>query len=544
MKRMLLSISFLLFTLIAISQAPQKMSFQSVVRNGSGALIVNQNVGLRISILQGSSAGSIVYSENHTVSTNANGLATLQIGGGSIVSGNFSAIDWSLGQYYIKTEVDPTGGTNYTISGTTQLLSVAYALYAANSGTPGVKGDSGVSVRSSMVVGDSLYITLSTGQIINAGNVRGIQGVQGTTGTTGAQGPQGLQGIQGIKGDKGDTGMQGTTGLTGAQGIQGVQGVKGDSGISVRSTKVNGDSLFVTLSNGQTMNVGNVRGLTGAQGQQGISITNAAVSKDSLKVTLSNSNIINAGYVKGNKGDSGVSIRTTIVTGDSLYLTLNTGQVINAGNVRGLTGAAGQNALGTPNDGGVVKNIFGVGSGNSSPKFVVPAGKVWKINYFGYNIADFAIGNDSNNLVKFYSNAIDNSLPFDLWLSSNDIIQNVSLNKYGLIITEYPENQIKIKTFFGAIPYNGSDVILTVPNGKTWKLNQYFISPPTYSSNSPILFGNNLSNLVQYLPSSMYSSVGSSQLFVNSNNIIAIHNNQNGTNCNCSINYFLIFTEY
>jgi len=161
------------------AQAPQLMSFQSVIRDNTGKLVTNHSVGLRLSIVQGTVNGTAVYSETQTVISNANGLVILQIGGGSVVSGTFSAIDWSAGPYYIKSEIDPTGGTSYGIAGTTQLLSVAYALYASKSGSP-----SGTSITNTKVIGDSLFITLSTGQIITAGYVRGETGLTGANGNT------------------------------------------------------------------------------------------------------------------------------------------------------------------------------------------------------------------------------------------------------------------------------------------------------------------------------------------------------------------------
>lgn len=113
------------------------MSYQSVIRKTDGTLLVNTLVGIKISILQGTAGGTAVYAETQTPTTNANGLATLAIGGGTPVTGTFAGIDWSTGTYFIKTETDPVGGTNYTISGTSQLLSVPYALYAGSSQNKG-----------------------------------------------------------------------------------------------------------------------------------------------------------------------------------------------------------------------------------------------------------------------------------------------------------------------------------------------------------------------------------------------------------------------
>ena len=108
------------------AQVPQLLSYQAVVRNSSDQLIANKQVGMRISILQTSITGIPVYTETQTPTTNQNGLVSIQIGGAT----GFSSINWSNGPYFIKTETDVSGGTNYTITGTNQLLSVPYALTA------------------------------------------------------------------------------------------------------------------------------------------------------------------------------------------------------------------------------------------------------------------------------------------------------------------------------------------------------------------------------------------------------------------------------
>lgn len=129
MKNLILSILAALLTLSVFAQAPQKMSYQAVIRNSSSALITSTTVGMQISILQGSALGTPVYVETQTPTSNINGLVSLEIGTG-ITSDDFSTIDWSNGPYFIKTETDPTGGTSYTITGTSELLSVPYALHA------------------------------------------------------------------------------------------------------------------------------------------------------------------------------------------------------------------------------------------------------------------------------------------------------------------------------------------------------------------------------------------------------------------------------
>lgn len=130
-KITLIALLFCSFTIV-FAQVPQKMSYQSVIRKADGSLVVNTSVRIKISILQGSATGTAVYVETQTTTTNANGLATLAIGGGTPTTGTFAGINWASGTYFIKTETDPTGGTNYAISGTSQLLSVPYALYAGS----------------------------------------------------------------------------------------------------------------------------------------------------------------------------------------------------------------------------------------------------------------------------------------------------------------------------------------------------------------------------------------------------------------------------
>ena len=114
------------------AQAPEKMSYQAVIRNAANELVTVQNVGMQVSVLQGSANGSPVYVETHNASTNDNGLVSLELGTGTVVSGVFANINWGAGPFFLKAETDPTGGTNYTITGTSQLISVPYALHAKN----------------------------------------------------------------------------------------------------------------------------------------------------------------------------------------------------------------------------------------------------------------------------------------------------------------------------------------------------------------------------------------------------------------------------
>ena len=218
-KLLLIALLSIGFTLAIKAQTPQQFNYQGAARNANGTPLANKNIAVRISILDGSSTGTVQYSEVRNVTTNALGLYALAIGatGASSVNGTIAGVTWANGLKFVKVEIDPDNGTNFSLAGTAQLLSVPYALYAAN-GPTGPKGDPGVAGPA------------------GAQGIAGAAGPQGPTGATGAQGPIGLTGAAGAQGAVGATGPQGAkgdtgaTGATGLQGLQGIPGVKGDKG--------------------------------------------------------------------------------------------------------------------------------------------------------------------------------------------------------------------------------------------------------------------------------------------------------------------------
>ncbi len=130
MKHLIKTSALIIMSLSVFAQSPEKMSYQAIIRNQNNALVVNTQIGMQISIVQGAADGTSVYVETQTPSTNNNGLVSIEIGSGTVITGNFATVDWANGPYFIKTETDPTGGTSYSITGTSQLLSVPYALHA------------------------------------------------------------------------------------------------------------------------------------------------------------------------------------------------------------------------------------------------------------------------------------------------------------------------------------------------------------------------------------------------------------------------------
>jgi uncharacterized protein (TIGR02145 family) len=134
-KFILSSLVAICIYLISNAQPPQAFNYQTVVMD-NGNPVANTTVSFRISILKNNQNGNAVYIETQSPTTNEFGLVNLQIGNGTIVSGKMDSISWGTDKYYIKTEIDITGSTNYVFMGTSQLLSVPYALYAGKSGNP------------------------------------------------------------------------------------------------------------------------------------------------------------------------------------------------------------------------------------------------------------------------------------------------------------------------------------------------------------------------------------------------------------------------
>lgn len=131
MKKSVTVLTALLMTLNMFAQAPESMSYQAVVRDANNNLVVNQTVGMEINILQQWSGGlNLVYTETQTPNTNDNGLISIEIGNDSVYSPLFQMINWNGGPFFIETKIDLTGGTNYTITATSQLLSVPYSLHS------------------------------------------------------------------------------------------------------------------------------------------------------------------------------------------------------------------------------------------------------------------------------------------------------------------------------------------------------------------------------------------------------------------------------
>ena len=261
MKKILLSIfTIAAMALTTFGQAPEGFKYQAVVRDAGNAIIANQAVGMQLTIQQGSAGGTALYTETFSPTTNAYGLVNLEIGTGTTTD-DFTTIDWSNGTYFIETAIDALGGTNYSVMGTSQLMSVPYALYAKTSGNgagpqgpAGADGTNGVDGQDGAVGAqgpagangiDGQDGAVGAQGPAGANGIDGVDGTNGTDGAVGAQGPAGVDGTNGIDGQDGAVGAQGPAGATGPQGPVGPQGPGSAQALSVSTT---GDTLY--LQNG------------------------------------------------------------------------------------------------------------------------------------------------------------------------------------------------------------------------------------------------------------------------------------------------------
>lgn len=183
MKKIMLTCIMAATLIVAHAQVPNKFNYQAYARNSLGQAIPNANIKLRFSLADGSSGGAIVYSETRSVTTSSIGMFSVVIGSAGAISttGNLATVNWGNASKYLKVEIDPAGGNNFSVLANSELVSVPYALYAVN-GTPGPSG------------------------------AQGPIGQTGATGAIGATGPAGPQGPIGLTGPAGPIGPQGPPG--------------------------------------------------------------------------------------------------------------------------------------------------------------------------------------------------------------------------------------------------------------------------------------------------------------------------------------------
>ncbi len=362
---LILTLTNLLILTSIMAQSPQKMSYQAVVRDGDQKLVIDKTIGVKISILYGTHNGEAHYVEEQVLRTNANGLITMEVGVGNSLRGTMESIEWSKGQYFIRTDIDPSGGSDYTISGVSQLLSVPYAFYAetaskllddnskygfGNWARPwrtegnnyidddihyiGTKNNADLVFKTveiermrltteGVLVVDSFQLDSETAAgfvLISDAEGRAswadplsIAGLEGPTGATGATGPQGDAGTDGQDGATGATGPQGIQGLPGNDGNDGTNGVDGQDG-ATGATGPQGDA-------GTDGNDG-ATGPTGPQGDAGTAGNDGATGATGLQGATGAAGNDGAAGPTGPAGDPATDDQmfTVSFTGDTLYI--------------------------------------------------------------------------------------------------------------------------------------------------------------------------------------------------------------------------------
>lgn len=233
MKKILLVMGIVLGFYMAFAQVPEKMSYQAIIRNAGGQVLPNQSIAIKASILQGSPAGAAVYSERLTGNTNTNGLITLEIGSGTVLTGTFNTINWSTGSYYLKTETDLAGGTNYTIIGTSQLLSVPYAMFAKSAGSVNAGSFTIPYINTFNNAGNLFSLT-------NDGDGTSVEGVNNTT-TSNISAVRGI--VSNVAPGGFSSGIRGINNGTGGLGV-GVYGSQAGSGWGVYGVTPNGLGVY------------------------------------------------------------------------------------------------------------------------------------------------------------------------------------------------------------------------------------------------------------------------------------------------------------
>lgn len=309
MKKILLLFWVLSGLFMGLSQVPEKMSYQAVIRNGSGQLLGNQNIAVKVSILQGSPVGPEIYVERHTGNTNANGLISLEIGTGTVLSGTFASINWPSANYYLKTETDPAGGINYTITGTSQLLSVPYAMYAKSAGNSG--GTFNIPYTNTFNNASTLF------SLANDGDGTSLEGINNMTTSS-------ISAVRGIVSNAlpggFSSGIRGINNGTGGLGV-GVWGSQAGSGWGVYGVTPNGLGVYGNASangTGVYANSNTGTGLT-ATSNNGIPASISIFNNANNNVALSASTVGNGTVINVTSTGNGAGVRSSTGNGFGLH---------------------------------------------------------------------------------------------------------------------------------------------------------------------------------------------------------------------------------
>jgi hypothetical protein len=327
-KIIIITFTFMLLSISLLAQAPSKFNYQAVARNADGELMHNQPIQVRFSIINNESNGITLYTETHTeVITNQFGLFSLAVGE-LATNDDFENVNWSMGNKYLKVEIDPNNNGGFFDLGAIQLLSVPYAIHAKTAGSgggTGTQGNPGNGIQSTTFNSGLLTLEYDDGTTFTTPNLTGPQGLVGQDGQDGTgvlivgsvtstsnlpaiyngnvgdmfitqndghghvwdgtqfvdvgqiKGPEGEQGLQGIAGTNGINGQNGTNGTNGQNGAD------GQNGNGITSVMNNGNGTFtLSFNDGNTFTTSDLTGSQGNQGTQGIAGQNGQNGADGV----------------------------------------------------------------------------------------------------------------------------------------------------------------------------------------------------------------------------------------------------------------------
>lgn len=457
-KTILLTLIALGTVLTSFGQAPDGFKYQAVVRDAGNNIMNNQAVGMRLTIQQGTVGGTVVYTETFSTSTNGYGLVNLEIGSGTTTD-DFAAIDWGNGPYFMETAVDFLGGMSWVVMGTSQLMSVPYALYAKNSGSS-IAGPAGNDGATGPAGADGL---------VGPQGPQGNAGPQGIPGNTGATGPQGIPGNTGATGADGSVGPQGIQGVAGPTGPAGADGAPGagntldqayDEGGAGLGRVITVDAGEVELTNGTINGIG-IRVSTTNSGVGVVATsTNTANPYSPIQAATNASSILTSAIVGSSTGGaSGISgqVESTATAAQGVY-----------GNNLRTTGGYGAYAIGHTGTVGETNYQLGFGTYGRNYDAIGPLGNsvgayglgyigVWgdQSDPLGYSV--YANGDFGAAGTKAF--AIDHPLdPEHKYLKHYSIESNEVLNMYRgtIAFDSNGEAIVSMPDYFDAVNANFS----------------------------------------------------------------------------------------
>lgn len=331
MKGFLLGVCLFAAASISRGQSPASFSYQAVARDASGTAITNQNVSFRISILESSTSGTAVYTESHSITTSAIGLANMEIGGGNVLSGNMQTINWGANPHFLRVELDVSGGTNYQLMGVSQLLSVPYALHAntvANDQVDDADADPSNEYNTAFSLsGTNLQITDGGGTL-----VADLSALGGNT-LDQAYDQGGAGAGRSITADAGE--VQITTNTTNAIGLR---LTNGNTGVGLIANSTNAANIFSTIQ-ASTSSINNtVSAIIGNTDGGAYGVSGQVQATASAQAGVYGSNLrTNGGHGVLGIGLNGAVGQTSYQQGFGIY-GYNTDQIAPLGNAVGTYG--------------------------------------------------------------------------------------------------------------------------------------------------------------------------------------------------------------